>query len=75
LTYRLKVNGYDLVNDNRLFFKHIHDISNNPFNIINYLGQEMSPQGQDAFQFYTESELNKKIYHFQNLLKNGKNTD
>lgn len=75
LTYRLKVNGYDLVNNHNLYFKHIHDISNNPTATINYLGENMSPQGQDAFQFYTESELNKKIEHFQNIIKNGKNTN
>jgi hypothetical protein len=73
LTYRLKSEGYDLFIKPDLYHQHIHDISNNPQTTINYLGDEMSPQGEKAFQFYTESELNKKIeFHKTNII-NGKN--
>lgn len=65
LTYRVKFNGYDLINNPKLYFNHVHDISNNPTNFINYLGDDMTPQGERAFQFYTESELDKKINFYK----------
>jgi hypothetical protein len=61
LTYRLKVNGYELINDNTLFFQHIHDISNNPTTVINYLGKNVVPQGANGFQNYTTPALEEKI--------------
>jgi GT2 family glycosyltransferase len=66
LTYRAKFNGYELKNNPNLYYNHVHDISNNPTNFINYLGDEMTPQGEKAFQFYTESELDKKINFYKN---------
>lgn len=41
-------------------WSHVHDISNNPTHLINYLGEEMSPQGFNAFQYRTEEILKKK---------------
>lgn len=72
LTYRLKSKGYDLIFKPNLFYSHVHDISNNPTTTINYLGTEMSPQGEKAFQFHTESELNKRIENHKNKILNGK---
>lgn len=69
LTYRVKVNGYDLNINNSLFFKHIHDISNNPTTIINYLGEDITPQGINGFQNQTINFLEEKINnHKSNLI-------
>lgn len=73
LTYRAKLKNYDIVFNKNLYFKHVHDISNNPKTMINYLGDLKSPQGERAFQFYTESELNKKINEHKMKILNGKN--
>lgn len=75
LTYRIKYHGYDLHINENLYFKHYHDISNNPTTMINYLGKAISPHGENAFQYETEAQINKKIYEYQSLLKNGKNTN
>lgn len=69
LTYRIKVAGYDLVLANDCHHQHVHDISNHPQTMINYLGVEMSPQGEKPFQFETEKILNQKINKWKELLK------
>ena len=75
LTYRVKVLGYDLTWNSNLFFKHIHDISNHPQTMINYLGKNISPQGLNSFQFYTESKLDEKINNHKQIIINGKNSN
>jgi hypothetical protein len=73
LTYRVKVLGYDLAWNNSLYFRHIHDISSRPTTVINYLGNNMSPKGENSFQEYTESKLDEKINEHKNNIINGKN--
>jgi hypothetical protein len=75
LTYRVKVLGYDLAWDSNLYFKHVHDISNHPTTIINYLGNNISPRGENSFQDYTESKLDEKINKHKNNIINGKNSN
>jgi hypothetical protein len=38
--------------------------------MINYLGVEMSPQGEKAFQFETEKLLNERINKWKDRIKN-----
>jgi len=61
LAYRAATKGYITAKANECVYSHIHDISNNPEAIINYLGRQMSPRGFQHFQDYTETELEKKI--------------
>jgi hypothetical protein len=69
LTYRIKVAGYDLVNDSTLYFEHVHDISNNPTTNINFLGSVVRPKGENGFQYYTESKLDEKIKEHKTNIK------
>lgn len=71
LTYRAKTFGYDLINNNNLFYQHIHDISNNPTHTINYFGKNVTPQGSNGFQFETEKLLEEKINEHKNKIING----
>ena len=73
LTYRVKTKGYNLISDSGLFCQHVHDISNHPSDTINYLGKNMSPKGENAFQDDTEIELNKKINEHKVKIINGIN--
>ena len=70
LTYRAKTLGYDLINDDNLYYHHIHDISNNPYNIINYFGNSVTPQGVNGFQTETEKLLEEKINDHKNKILN-----
>lgn len=70
LTYRVKTYGYNLILANNCHHQHVHDISNHPQTMINYLGVEMSPQGEKAFQFETEKLLDEKINKWKNIIKN-----
>lgn len=70
LTYRAKVCGYDLILANNCHYQHIHDISNHPQTMINFLGVEMSPQGEKAFQFGTQKALDQRIKKWKELIKN-----
>jgi len=69
LTYRIKSVGYDLSINNSLYFQHVHDISNNPTDTINYLGKLMSPKGENSFQDYTEMKLEEKINEHKTKIK------
>lgn len=70
LAYRIKVSGFDSIKISDGWFSHHHDISNNPKDIINYLGIKMSPQGENAFQFETEEKLKQKIESHKKKIKN-----
>ena len=70
LCYRAKAFGYDTVIANNCHYNHVHDISNHPQTMINYLGVEMSPQGEKAFQFETEKLLNERINKWKDRIKN-----
>ena len=70
LTYRAKAHGYNLVLIKNFHYQHVQDISNHPRTMINYLGIEMSPQGEKAFQFQTEKLLDEKINKWKNIIKN-----
>jgi hypothetical protein len=69
LTYRAKYYGYNLSLSKENYYKHKFDISSNPKTIINYLGENMSPQGVNAFQFETIENINRKINEYKNKLK------
>jgi GT2 family glycosyltransferase len=69
LTYRMKYNGYDLQKCEQNYFEHVFDISSNPKTIINYLGEDMSPQGFNAFQFETIKIMNEKINNYKTKIK------
>jgi hypothetical protein len=61
LTYRANYHGYKLKTDSNLYFKHAHDISSNTSTMINYMGDLMSPLGENAFQYETLKKLDEKI--------------
>ena len=61
LTYRLKASGFNLEKSSACFYSHVHDISNNPQSKINYLGNLISPQGENAFQPKSEIHLELKV--------------
>jgi hypothetical protein len=69
LTYRSKYYGYGLSKSEQNYHEHIFDISSNPKTTINYLGDDMSPQGDNPFQFRTMENINKKINEYKNKLK------
>jgi hypothetical protein len=71
LTYRVKLLGYDLTWNNNLYFKHIHDISNHPETMINFLGKNISPKGINSFQIHTENILDEKINKHKENIING----
>ena len=41
-------------------YSHVHDISNHPEDIIVYMGEKISPKGENAFQHTTQDILDKK---------------
>lgn len=69
LTYRTKFYGYELSISKHRFYEHIFDISSKPKTILNYLGEEMSPQGNNPFQFETINKIEKKINFYKNKIK------
>jgi GT2 family glycosyltransferase len=69
LTYRANYYGYFLSKCNNNLYNHVFDISSNPTDMINYLGENMSPQGKNAFQFKTIRNMNNKINYYKNKLK------
>jgi hypothetical protein len=69
LTYRTKFYGYDLSISKDRYYEHIFDISSKPKTILNYLGEEMSPQGEKPFQFETIKIMEKKINNYKNKIK------
>lgn len=65
LTYRANYFGYKFKNNNSLYYKHIHDISSNPTTMINYMGELISPLGENAFQYNTLRLLEEKINFYK----------
>lgn len=70
LTYRAKTKNYNLSLVKNCYYSHSFDISSNPQRIINYLGEEMSPQGEKAFQYETEKNLRQKIEQHKKIIRN-----
>jgi hypothetical protein len=68
LTYRAKSKNYNLVLAKECQFSHSHDISANPSRMINYLGENMSPQGENPFQFESEIKLNQLIEKHKKII-------
>lgn len=68
LTYRAMYNGYEMRTNNKLYYRHIHDISSNPNTVINYLGELMSPMGENAFQYESIKKLDKLMDFYKKKL-------
>lgn len=69
LTYRAKTKKYDVALVNNCSYFHSFDISSNPQRMINYLGDNTSPQGENPFQYETEKKLEEKIKKYKKILK------
>lgn len=71
LAYRAKTKNYEVALAKNCVYHHSFDISSNPQRIINYLGEEMSPQGLKPFQFESEKQLELIIEeHAKKIISN-----
>jgi hypothetical protein len=70
LAYRAKSKNYDVVLAKGCEYSHSYDISSNPSRIINYLCENMSPQGINPFQFESEKKLLELIEQHKIAIRN-----
>jgi len=67
---RAAANGWKTNIVGGLPFHHIHDISNNPMDNINYMGEDMSPKGVNPFQHVTQEQLDYKSHLHNEAIRN-----